>query len=363
MKNKKILVIEDEEAVRENLVDLLFASDFDAFPAINGLDGLSKMQTIKPDLIICDINMPEMDGFELLDIMRRNPDTYSIPFLFLTALTDNKIQRKGMTLGADDYITKPYDSMDLINAIKNKLEKFDSLRKTFSKSSEVTDKNDNGIIPFEILTPLNNIRGFTQVLINSCDELDSDERKSILNIISHSSDRLIKLIENYTMLLKLEDSKSYELMPNPEPNNIKKLITNKQLYLQEYYEDKEISPVVNVDDCYFYFDFNHLNKIVSEVIENAYRYSIDNKHVYIEGKKTEVSYLLKVEHYSKGMSANFIDNITNFSFANTPEFEQQSYGLGLALVKKLVELHNGNFEFSSIPYETTTVKIMLPIIV
>ena len=363
MKNQKILVIEDEEAVRENLVDLLYASDFDATSAVNGLDGLEKIRINKPDLIICDINMPEMDGFELLEIMRNNPETYSIPFLFLTALTDNKLQRKGMTLGADDYITKPYDSMDLINAINNKLKKYESLKRSFLKGNKQTDNPQSSLVPFEILTPLNNIRGFIQVLINSCDDIDANERKSILNIIGHSSDRLIKLVENYSMLIKLENDQNIFDNPNPEPNNIKRIIMTKQSFMQDYYEEKDISPVVNVDDCYFYFDFQHLNKIVSEIIENAYRYSTDNKLVYIEGRKTDVNYIFKVEHHSKGMNSNFIDNINNFSFNNTPEFEQQSYGLGLALVKKLVEKYNGVFEFMSVPYETTTVKITLPTIV
>ena len=360
MKNQKILVIEDEEAVRENLVDLLFAHDFDAISAINGLDGLERIYKMKPDLIICDINMPEMDGFELLDIMRNNPETYSIPFLFLTALTDSKIQRKGMTLGADDYITKPYDSMDLINAINNKLKKYESLKKSFQKENKEDENSQSNLVPFEILTPLNNIRGFTQVLINSCDDIDANERKSILNIIAHSSDRLIKLIENYSMLIKLENENSKYSNQNPQPNNIKKLIMNKQAFMHEYYEEKDISPVVSVDDCYFYFDYQHLNKIVSEIIENAYRFSTDNKLVYIEGRKTDAYYIFKVEHHSKGMNSNFIENINNFSFNNTPEFEQQSYGLGLALVKKLVEKYEGVFEFNSIPYATTTVKIILP---
>ncbi len=363
MKASKILVIEDDEAVRDNLKELLEVSDYNTFTAINGIDGIEKIRMYKPDLILCDISMPEMDGFEMLEILRKNPETFAIPFLFLTALTDNKLQRKGMSLGADDYITKPYDSNELLSAISVKLQKYQSLKKTFKSLADDLEKKQSDIIPFEILTPLNNIRGFTQVLMNGFDEIEKEERNYILSIINHASDRLIKLIENYSILIKLENTKELEANINTEPTNIKKEIIKKQSVLQEFYETKDIIPVMNVDDCFFYFSQLHLNKIVSEILENAYRHSLENRTVYIEGKKTEFNYLFKVEYFAKGMNLKFIENIDSFSFSNVSEFEQQSYGLGLALVKKLVEVYNGTFEIISLPYETTTIKIMIPLFV
>lgn len=363
MKLSKVLIIEDDGAVRENLKELLMAADYNAITAINGLDGLEKIHLMKPDLILCDINMPEMDGFEMIEILRKTPETFSIPFLFLTALNDNKLQRKGMTLGADDYITKPYDSADLLSAIATKLQKHEAIKQSFNATTSNLEKKQSDIIPFEILTPLNNIKGFSHVLINGCDEMDKVERNYILNIINHSSDRLIKLIENYSILMKLDNTLDLVASKDNEPSNIKKLIIQKQSYLQEYYDSKDIASIMNVDDCFFYFSQLHLEKIVFETLENAFRHSLDNRTIYIEGKTTDDSYLFKIEYYAKGLSLRFIENIESFSFSNVAEFEQQSYGLGLALVKKLTDIYNGTFEIISIPYEKTTIKIMIPLFV
>ncbi|MEE9437464.1 MAG: response regulator [Saprospiraceae bacterium] len=120
---KKIIVIEDNTDVRENLVEILELSGYEVFEAENGKKGVSKILEIKPDLILCDVMMPELDGFGVLKIVNSNPEIADIPFLFLTAKTEYSDLRKGMGLGADDYITKPFDDVDLLTAIELRLNK------------------------------------------------------------------------------------------------------------------------------------------------------------------------------------------------------------------------------------------------
>jgi CheY-like chemotaxis protein len=115
---KKILVIEDESCVRQNLVDLLEENNYSVDAAENGFVGAVLALQNEPDLIICDISMPDMDGFEVFQALRSSSNTASIPFIFLSALNDPVSVRKGMNLGADDYITKPYSSLDLLKAIE-----------------------------------------------------------------------------------------------------------------------------------------------------------------------------------------------------------------------------------------------------
>jgi EAL domain-containing protein (putative c-di-GMP-specific phosphodiesterase class I) len=125
----KILVIEDEEAVRENLLDLLEAEDFETIIAANGKIGLSLAISEVPDLILCDIMMPEIDGYGVLLALRQEPLTATIPFIFLSAKSAKSDFRQGMDMGADDYLTKPFTRTELLNAIMNKLEKHAALRK------------------------------------------------------------------------------------------------------------------------------------------------------------------------------------------------------------------------------------------
>lgn len=119
----KILLIEDNPDIRENTSEILSLAGYDVSTAENGKVGVDTALRLKPDLIICDIMMPELDGYGVLHILNKNTETSSIPFIFLTAKTEKTDIRKGMTLGADDYLTKPFDDTDLLNAIETRLRK------------------------------------------------------------------------------------------------------------------------------------------------------------------------------------------------------------------------------------------------
>jgi CRP-like cAMP-binding protein len=120
---KKILVIEDNKDILDNTVEILGLSNYEAIGASNGKEGVEKALSQLPDLILCDIMMPELDGYGVLHMVQKNPKLERIPFIFLTAKTEQSDVRKGMSLGADDYISKPFDSTDLLNAIDSQLKK------------------------------------------------------------------------------------------------------------------------------------------------------------------------------------------------------------------------------------------------
>lgn len=120
---KKILIIEDNLEVRENTAEILELSGYEVETAQNGKIGAHKAVEFLPDLIICDIMMPELDGYGVLTILSKNEQTKTIPFIFLTAKADKTDFRKGMNMGADDYITKPFDDVELLNAIETRLKK------------------------------------------------------------------------------------------------------------------------------------------------------------------------------------------------------------------------------------------------
>lgn len=128
---EKILVIEDNKEVRENLEEILEVSGYDVISAENGLVGVERALQTPPDLILCDVMMPELDGFGVLQILSKKPKTSTIPFIFLTAKTESRDFRTGMNLGADDYITKPFEHVQLLEAIELRLQKSARLRKAF----------------------------------------------------------------------------------------------------------------------------------------------------------------------------------------------------------------------------------------
>lgn len=128
---KKILLIEDNLEMRENTQEILEFANFEVLTAENGKLGIQMARDHAPDLILCDIMMPEMDGYGVLYLLNKDPKTAGIPFIFLTAKADKSDRRKGMNLGADDYLTKPYDEIELLDAIESRFKRSEIIKKDF----------------------------------------------------------------------------------------------------------------------------------------------------------------------------------------------------------------------------------------
>lgn len=133
---KKILLIEDNEAMRENTAEMLELANYNVVTAANGKIGVEMAKGEMPDLIICDIMMPELDGYGVLYYLSKDPSTASIPFIFLSAKAEQSEVRKGMNMGADDYLTKPFEELDLLAAIESRLKKSEAIQKEYEVGEE-----------------------------------------------------------------------------------------------------------------------------------------------------------------------------------------------------------------------------------
>src|SRR6476660_9829646 len=148
---KTILVIDDNTDIRENTAEILELAGYKTFTAENGKQGVELAIKEKPSVIVCDIMMPELDGYGVLHLLRKNPDTQNIPFIFLTAKTERSDFRKGMEMGADDYVTKPFEDIELLNAIEVRLKKAEVLKQNYASSAQglsqfVKDIKDSGFL-------------------------------------------------------------------------------------------------------------------------------------------------------------------------------------------------------------------------
>jgi len=165
---KKILIIEDNLDVRENLEEVLELYGYEAVAAENGKVGVQKALENPPDLILCDVMIPELDGFGVLNILSRKPATADIPFIFLTAKSEKEDFRRGMNLGADDYVTKPFYKDELLQVLETRLKKSDRLKKQF-------DKSQNGLSAF-----INEARGYEELKKLSVDQRGQTYKKKEL---------------------------------------------------------------------------------------------------------------------------------------------------------------------------------------
>lgn len=137
--SKKVLIIEDNDDIRENVIEILELAGYTVTSASNGKEGVEQAFKDIPDIILCDIMMPEMDGYGVLYLLSKRPETIAIPFIFLTAKAEHFDRRKGMEMGADDYLTKPFDDMELLAAIESRLKKKEGQQAFYSKSLDRLD--------------------------------------------------------------------------------------------------------------------------------------------------------------------------------------------------------------------------------
>ncbi|HEY9599292.1 MAG TPA: response regulator, partial [Cyanophyceae cyanobacterium] len=203
----KILVIEDERSIRLNLLKLLTVEGFQAIAAENGSSGVAMAQVEQPDLIICDIMMPGIDGYEVLKRLQQNPTTSTIPFIFLTAKTERSEWRKGMKLGADDYLTKPFTRAELLDAIASRIQKQVSLNQRHSLELQQAEAQLNYLLRHDVLTNLPNRlllqEHFNQLVLQSSSglrqipllSLSLDHLNRIINTLGPASgDLLLKAV-------------------------------------------------------------------------------------------------------------------------------------------------------------------------
>ncbi|MFN8447427.1 MAG: response regulator [Anaerolineae bacterium] len=201
---KKILVVEDAHSLRKDILEMLGFEGFEAFGAENGLIGVERAREHLPDLIICDIMMPEMDGYGVLEELRKDPTTATIPFIFLTARTDRTDMRQGMELGADDFLTKPFHAAELLATVRTRLRKRELEKELAERQMEHLRDNIMMALPHELRTPLNVILGFSDLLMTDCELMDAERIGEMSRHINLSALRLYRLIENFLIYTHTE---------------------------------------------------------------------------------------------------------------------------------------------------------------
>lgn len=374
MARKKILVIEDELTVRDNILELLTAENFEVFGADDGKSGVELAKAHQPDLIICDVMMPELDGFGVLSSLRSSPDTATIPFIFLTAKVDKTDFRQGMSLGADDYLTKPFSASELLKAISVRVEKQAVIAQQQVQKLENLRSSIALSLPIELRSPLQNILGFSQIIVDESESLDRQEIREMSQTIHRSAERLHRLIENFLLYAELE------LMatdPDPEASRLEALRSSRISSAASVIEGVAISAAKRVSreadlqleiiDSSLQIAKGKLEKIVEELLDNAFKYSPGGTIVRVVGTPVEQGvppnrfYALAISDRGRGMTAAQIAEVGAYQQFERKLYEQQGSGLGLIVTKRLVELLGGEFTIESIPAQQTTVQVMLPI--
>jgi CheY-like chemotaxis protein len=357
-----VLVVDDQFSARQLVSEILQSIGFQVIEATNGEAALWQAHKHQPDLILCDVEMPDLSGYEVLKALRKNASTATIPFIFLTAKADKRDQRQGMELGADDYLTKPFTAEELIGALKARLAKQNTLK---TRSSPVLEQLHQGLtstLPHELRTPLHGIIGLAQLLSMGPAVQNPAEVVEMASQILKSAERLERMIENlllYGQLTTQSPQHEYlERLQQPQRLSVREQVASvAQQGAQRHKRLRDLQ--LDLQDLEIDYSTFALQKICEELIDNAFKFSQPGTPVQVATHGSAAMLVIEVTNVGRGMTDSQIARIGPYQQFDRNLYEQQGLGLGLMLVRTLAELTSGRLEIHSVPDQHMTVAVSL----
>jgi signal transduction histidine kinase len=362
-----IMVVEDDFALLEGIRELLELTNYQVVPASNGVEALELLNRYRPDLIVSDIMMPEMDGYEFHSKVRERVELLTIPFIFLTARGEKVDIRRGKSMGADDYITKPFDDEDLLVAIEAKLTRWQSLREI--QDEEIADLKHKILLTLshEFRTPLTYIINYAEILDMGDEDLTSEDFSDFMQGIRRGAVRLNALVEDFLALVELQTGEAlqayYYRRNRVEDTSAWLRVQAKQLEAQA--KEANLELVLDVPDELpsFVVDEVYLSNAIRRLLDNAIKFS-NEKSEKVSFAAHEENGEIVIQFVDKGIGIpeEDVDNLFNiFHQIDRAKSEQQGTGSGLAIVKGMVEIHGGRIEVVSQLGVGSTFKVFIPV--
>lgn len=360
---RTLLIIEDEEALRSTLADRLELEGFHVHTAENGEEGIWHAREHHPDLILCDILMPEMDGYGVFRALQEDPATAVIPFIFLTARTDPPEVRAGMVLGADDYLCKPVAKADLLAAIHARLRKRRGDEARLARETEAARLEVVRRLPHELLTPLSGLISASQLLEHADPSQPVAEVRELGRIIRLASERLHRTIHRLLLYAELQSGD-----PTSPAHSSRRSARSIPATLWVVTQAREIARrdarledlQMDLAEVDLVMDPAHLAELVTQLVENAFKFSPPGSVVQVRLALVNDAAVLVVRDQGRGMTAEQIRSVAAFRQFDREVLEQPGTGLGLALVHQLAALHGGGLTLESEPGNGTRATVRLP---
>jgi signal transduction histidine kinase len=361
---KKILVIDDEDWLREMMQLALAQKGYDVVEAGSGSRGIEVARRELPDLILCDVNMEKVDGYLTLSELRKEPTTASIPFILMTGMADNGGMRRGMELGADDYLPKPFTIDALYGAVEARLKKVEAVRQEAEKKLSDLRDNISLMLPHELRTPLNGILAYGEILAGDAASLRPAEVAEMGQVIHDSGKRLERLVENFLIYAQLEilgsDASKISALKAKKTMQPVSLV-GKHAQAQAEAAHREGDLALDLSDTTVPMSEEYLAKIVDELVHNAFKFSQSGSKVTVSLVPAQGGVALTVSDHGRGFSTEHITKVGAYMQFDRKMQEQQGLGLGLTIAKRLTELHGGTLTIQSEPGVDTKVTLKLPV--
>jgi len=367
----RILVIDDNPRNLDVLSELLDKEDFVVLFALDGKNGLQRAESGQPDLILLDIMMPGINGFETCRQLKANDKTKDIPIIFMTALSETTDKIKGFAMGAVDYITKPIQAEEALVRITTHLKiqrlqqdlriKNEELRAAFEREKELNKLKSRfiSIASHEFRTPLASISIATDVLKRYRDRMSDEKKVASLERIQKTVKQMTNMLDDVLLLSRVE-AETYEFRPQPTAiENICQYVAEEIRAMSE--ETHTIVFSGTGEHSQASVDPKLLRHILSNLLSNAIKYSPAGSTVHFKLTRKDKDIIFHVKDEGIGISEEDQQHLFDAFRRGANVGEIQGVGLGLSIVKQFVELHDGTISVESEVNKGTTFTVIIPI--
>lgn len=325
----KILVAEDDPSTNRLFCAILRRAGYEPVPVFDGREALEKLDEVQVDLLLCDVMMPRMDGFELTRAIRESGSM--LPILMATARSLPEDKRTGFLVGTDDYITKPVDREEM-------------LRKDFVRN-----------FSHEFKTPITSLGGFADLLLED-EDMPAGERREYLKIISDESRRLAGLANSVLALSRVE---SQTILTDAKPFNLTEQLRQTVLQIQHKWAAKRPDIRLDAEECTYTGNEALLREVWVNLLDNAVKFSPEGSAVDVRLRRTQGGVTVTVTDSGPGMDDATLARAFDRFYQGDTSHRTEGNGLGLAMVKQIVSLHKGAVTAANEPGRGSTFTVTL----
>lgn len=362
----KLLVVDDTEANLLLLKALLQKVGFKIITAKNGLDALDLVEKEKPDLLLLDVMMPIMDGYQTALKIREKPEFDTLPIIFLTALNSSEDVVKGFSNGGNDFISKPFNKEELIIRIRHQLSLV-AARRIIDKQTEELIRTIEGrdklysVIAHDLRGPLGSIKMILEYLITSLDkDMIGEENAEMLSVASHTTEDLFLLLDN---LLKWTKNQMGRLNVVFQEIEVVGIVEGVVDIYKSMAQMKEVDVKIDApQQALGWGDADMIKTVVRNLLGNAIKFSYPKGEIHLRVRDGETSVVVDIVDQGCGIKEEDQSKMlrTDVQFSTFGTKNEEGSGLGLLLCQDLVKKINGEFWFTSIPNEGSTFSFSIP---
>ncbi|MFZ1081389.1 MAG: hybrid sensor histidine kinase/response regulator [Candidatus Kryptoniota bacterium] len=358
-----ILLVDDEEENLELFSTILEDVGYRVVTATNAGNALELLKSNKPDLIISDIYMPEMGGFEFYERVQKIAELRSVPFIFLSALADRQHVNEGKELGADDYLTKPIDIDELITTVRGKLKRAAVRRDAMQDEFETLKGQILSTLSHELNTPLTYIIGFSEIISSSATQIPTSELKEFAELIRQGGGRLKNLVDDFLEAIQIDSGRTAEFYEKDKRQF--DLANSLKTSCEEYSKlalEKNIEFETKIsDDLQVVASETLIRDIIDKILSNAVKFTQNGK-VKIDAAITGEYVGVEISDTGVGIPQQDLPRVfKKFYQVNKGKQQQQGAGLGLYIAKNLAAINNSELNIFSTEGVGTKVILNVPI--